>query len=184
MSGRVAGAPSLGAVVLALTMCFAGSLMGPVACGYRTLGSRAQMPLTRICIMPFAEHGPAGMTGELAAELSQALAAEGFVIEPDASRADAVLTGQIELRNVPGTTLQSVQLYTVDVSVTAELWGAGHEPLWQEAISLQEDFLPTDATLDVEPLVTERRRRVAISRLTERAAEELAQSLRVAGAAR
>lgn len=164
--------------------CAAVVLLLLMGCGYRTLGARAHMEAVRICIMPFAEHGPAGMTGDLAAELSQALAAEGFVIEPDAKKADAVLTGQIELRQVPGTTLQTVQLYTVDVTVTAELWGGGHEPLWQEAISLQEDFLPTDAALDVEPLVTERRRRVAIARLTERAAEELAQSMRVAGATR
>lgn len=142
------------------------------------MGPRGQLGVTSICIMPFAESGPVGMTGQLTSELGQALAAEGFVIEPDAGRADSVLTGQIELHNVPGTTLQTVQLYTVDVTVTAALWGRGREPLWQEAVSLQEDFLPTDATADVEPLVTERRRRVALSRLTERAAEELVQSMR------
>jgi hypothetical protein len=119
----------------------------------------------------------------LAQQLALGLSAEGFIIEPDAHRADAVLTGQIELRNVPGTTLQTVQLYTVDVTVTAELWGSGHEPIWQEAVSLQEDFLPTDPARDVEPLVTERRRRVATQRLTERAAQQLVSALRVAGAA-
>lgn len=167
-----------------LTLLVALSLSTADGCGYRTLGPRAQLSATSICIMPFSESGPAGVAIDLATELGQALAAEGFTIEPDAARADSVLTGQIELRNVPGTTLQTVQLYTVDVTITAELWGTGHEPLWQEAISLQEDFLPTDAALDIEPLVTERRRRVAIGRLTERAAQELAQAMRVAGAAR
>ena len=152
-------------------------------CGYRTLGPQARFGVTRVCIMPFSESGPVGMTGDLAQQLALGLSAEGFIIEPDAQKADAVLTGQIELRNVPGTTLQTVQLYTVDVTVTAELWGSGHEPIWQQAVSLQEDFLPTDASRDVEPLVTERRRRVATQRLTERAAQELVSALRSAGAA-
>lgn len=158
-------------------------LLAMGGCGYRTLGPQAHFGVTRICVMPFSESGPGGMTADLAQQLALGLSAEGFIIEPDAHRADAVLTGQIELRNVPGTTLQTVQLYTVDVTVTAELWGSGHEPIWQEAVSLQEDFLPTDPARDVEPLVTERRRRVATQRLTERAAQQLVSALRVAGAA-
>lgn len=157
-------------------------MMLGVGCGYRTLGPRAGTAAVRICMMPFSEAGPTDMSGDLAEALGAELAAEGFTLVPHPNQADRILTGQIELRNVPGTTLKTVQLYTVDVTVTAELWGEGHEPLWQEAVSLQEDFLPTDPALDVEPLVTERRRRVAILRLTERAAEQLVQSMRLAGA--
>ena len=158
-------------------------LLAALGCGYRTLGPKDHFGVTRICVMPFSESGPGGITGALTQQLVLGLSAEGFIIEPDANKADAVLTGQIELRNVPGTTLQTVQLYTVDVTVTAELWGEGREPLWQEAVSLQEDFLPTDAARDVEPLVTERRRRVATQRLTERAAQQLVSALRAAGSA-
>ena len=146
-------------------------------CGYRLERFEPAFGTTRITVMPFSESSAAGVSGPLAQYLVRALRREGFEVTPDAERAQGVLTGQIELVHVPGATLQTVQLYTVTLTLTAQLWGSGHEPLWQETVGLEDDFLPTDPAGDVEPLVTERRRRTTIARLTELAADRMVASL-------
>ena len=101
------------------------------ACGYRPLGHGAAFGARSICVVPFAEPDAAGITASLAQHLGLALAAEGFVVVADPEAADAVLTGDIQVRHLPGATLRAVQVYTVDVGVNAALWGADNTLLWQ-----------------------------------------------------
>ena len=148
-------------------------------CGYRPLGQGPAFGARALCVLPFAEPDAAGITASLSHHLGLALAAEGFVVVTDPARADAVLTGDIAVRHAAGATLQAVQVYTVDVGVHAALWGAQGTLLWQTHSQLQEDFLPTQPSLHAEPLITERRRQVALARLAERMAEHLVARLRL-----
>jgi outer membrane lipopolysaccharide assembly protein LptE/RlpB len=134
----------------------------------------------RIALQPFAEAGPVGIAGELDAALARALAADGLNVLADARRADAVLTGTLSQSTTPATTLRAVQAYALVLRVQAELRTATGV-VWRDSIALQEDFLPPDPDGDAEPLVTERRRRVALLRLAEQAAQRLVDDLRLDG---
>lgn len=154
-------------------------IFAAAACGYRPLGHGAAFGARRICVVPFAEPDAAGITARVAHYLHQALEAEGFVVTDSQADADAVLTGSLTVRHLPGLTLQAVQVYTLDVGVDAALWGPSQALLWRNHSQLQTEFLPTDPQAHAEPLITERRRQVALERVARRAAEALVARLRL-----
>jgi hypothetical protein len=49
--------------------------------------------------------------------------------------------------------------------------------LWRSDFDLKEDFLPTDPTQDIQPLISETNRRTALRRLAEQGARRVQAAL-------
>jgi hypothetical protein len=138
-------------------------------CGYRPLVGSAPFGRQRLSVLPFAEAEPNGMSAPMAVALSRRLAADGTQVVSHGDT-DGVLTGTLHVGNAPSAALRTVQIYAVVAQVHAELRDRNDVLLWQRDLQLKEEFLPTDPALDVQPLVSEARRRTALARLAEQAA--------------
>lgn len=159
-------------------MCSALALYG--GCGYRLVRGGPVFGASVVAIEPFSEDGPVGLSADVAAALSGRLAAAGFSVTTSVGRADAFLSGRLSLATLPGATLSTVQLYNVDAIVLAELHGRDGVLLWRHECSVRESFLPPDPGTFPEPLTIEMRRRVALRRLAERAADSITEALELA----
>lgn len=123
-----------------------------------------------IAVMPFAENEPNGLSAPLAQSLGHRLTSGGVRVSGASQKPAATLSGTVHTGNAPSATLRGVQTYAVIADVHATLTGAQGELLWQRDFGLREEFLPTDPAQDIQPLVSEARRRTALMRLAERAA--------------
>lgn len=147
------------------------------ACGYRVLSAAKPFGAQRVAIVPFMETQPIGISPDMAAHLNRLLAASGMEITGNLAEADAQLTGRIHIFNAPSNSVNAVQIYTAGINLHAELKDRWGTRLWSGDFSLKEDFLPTDPTMDVQPLISETNRRTALRRLAEAAAQKIQSAL-------
>jgi hypothetical protein len=151
--------------------------LGTAGCGYAVIQGARLFDAPRIYVMPFAEHEPNGLSAPLAQNLSQRLMSAGMSVGDASGEPAAALGGTIHLGNAPSATLRGVQTYAVVAHVHAALTADGGAVLWQRDFSLREEFLPTDPSQDIQPLVSEARRRTALLRLAERSARAVHEAM-------
>lgn len=155
-------------VVLLLVLCH---------CGYRLLVSDRPFGKQHILLLPFAEETPSGLFIPLQAALRTQLETMGVTVASESQDADAVMRGQIQIANVPSTTLRQVQIYTLIANVHVTLQQLDGSPIWTHDVHLKDEFLPTPPLDGDQPLITESRRNAALLRLAQKVAEQIQEAL-------
>lgn len=160
-------------------------LTGCAGCGYAPLRTGEVLGTNRILVLAPREAEPTGIAGDYVSELRRRLAAEGFTLARDGTRAEATLLSEViasstaPLATVPGARLSA---FTVRVTLTAELRARDGALLWSGRLGESEDFFPDDADgrplTSAEILATEsNNRRRALTRLTERLAARVVRGI-------
>lgn len=139
-------------------------------CGYHVMRADQLFCASHVSVVPFAEREPNGLSAPIAQNLSHRLSSGGVRVSDFGRAPDATLSGTVHVGNAPSATLRGVQTYAVVAHVHAALSTSSGDVAWARDFVLREEFLPTDPTQDVQPLVSEARRRTALIRLAERAA--------------
>ena len=144
-------------------------------CGYYLVHLDAPFGVKTICVVPFVEEEPLGLSPALTAKLSTLLAAEGLVLTTDRSAADGVLTGRIVEAGTAGsaTNTKQIQIYRFIAKIEAQLVDQDGTKLWQKTINLEESFLPNREKGPSSALATDANRIMSLRRLAAEAARQL-----------
>jgi hypothetical protein len=160
-------------------------------CGYHAVNTTQLYGFDTIAVVPFLEDVPAGLSSELASDLSARLAAGGLHVVGDESAAGAVLTGRVINATSAVSPVAhfggSVPAYDLIVSLVVDLVPQGQKPVWHRQFVVREDFLaaqPTTLPASGSPLppsditlATEANRRRALARVAATASGEIVDAL-------
>ena len=127
-------------------------------------------------VVPFFERPYLGMAQPLAQHLALQLAAEGVDLAPITATGSAKLLGNLRVETRPSATRAGIGAYALFATIEVRLCDAQGQTLWQKTLSLVDDFLP-DMTPDVQPLLTEANRQLAVARLAHKAAQDVVTAL-------
>jgi hypothetical protein len=157
------------------------------ACGYHAINTAKVYGFDTLAVVPFAEETPLGLSSELAGDLSARLATGGIKITANEGTAGAVLTGRVLAATAAVSPVArfglAVPAYDMTVRLEVDLIPKGKKSIWHRQFSIREDFLAAQPSAQVTgsatdlTLATEANRRTALTRVAEKATQEIIDAL-------
>ena len=153
-------------------------------CGYRSLSTPTPFDATSVTLIPFHESQPIGLSQTLNEHLSLQLVQSGVNLTNSLGSHGALLTGTIESATTVASPTSAVDRTTPSFQVAlraiAKLEDSKGEALWQKKYLLNDSFLQDLQEEAQSVLVTESGRRVALGRVAEKLAKQIASDLMLA----
>jgi len=158
-------------------------LLTSASCGYRPLSSATPFNATSVTIIPFHENEPVGLSQSLANSLAIQLAQSGVALSKSLKPTGATLSGNIKSAAIVATPTSAVDSaipsFQINLKLAVKFKDSKGRILWQKSYTLSDSFLQD---LDRQPdsvLVTESNRRVALTRLSQAAAQQIHSDLMI-----